>query len=198
MVLEEGGIPYDLRIVDEFKGEHRTPEYLAINPAGYIPALVTPEGEVLHEAAAIMIYLAERHRLTELMPAFGDQSRGLFFCRIFYQTNDIQPAMRRFFKPEQYSTNHAHAEGIKQHARAAAMNRWSVLDRLFESAGPFNLGGRFSLVDLHMTLWAAYGLDTPNTVLDAFPAVRRCFDLTVKRPRVGPFIETLQKAMRSW
>ena len=40
-MLEEGGIEYELRKVDIFKDEHRTPEFLAINPAGYVPVLIT-------------------------------------------------------------------------------------------------------------------------------------------------------------
>ena len=42
MVLDEGGIPYELRELDMLNGEHRSPEFLAINPAGYVPAMCTP------------------------------------------------------------------------------------------------------------------------------------------------------------
>ena len=198
MVLEEGAIPYELRVVDEAKGEHRTADYLALNPAGYIPALVTPEGEALHEAAGIMVYLAERHGLSDLMPPEGDPRRGLLFCKLFYQSNDIQPPVRRFFKPEQYSAESAHAEGIGRRAREVAVDRWSVLDRFLAENGPYHLGERFSLADLHMTLWAAYGLETPDTVIEAFPAVRRCFELTAARPRIRPLVSALQEAMREW
>ena len=58
MVLEELDLPYELRRVDALAGEHRTEEFLALNPAGYLPVLVTPEGEVLHEAAGLMLWLA--------------------------------------------------------------------------------------------------------------------------------------------
>ena len=61
MVLEEGSLAYTLREIDIDAGEHRGEAFLEINPAGYVPALVTPEGHVLHEAAAIMLYLADRH-----------------------------------------------------------------------------------------------------------------------------------------
>ena len=198
MVLEEGGIPYELRVVDEAKGEHRTAAYLALNPAGCIPTLVTPEGEVLHEAAGIMVYLAERHGLSELMPSLRDRQRGLMFCKLFYQTNDIQPAVRRFFKPEQYSTDHEHAQGIRQRTREVALDRWSVLDGFLAANGPCHLGERFSLADLHMALWAAYGLESPDTVLDRFPAVRRCFERAGSRPKIGPLLSALQDAMRTW
>ncbi len=198
MVLEEGAIPYELKVLDEDKQEHRTPAYLALNPAGLIPTLVTPEGEVLHEAAAIMVYLAERHRLADLIPPPGDGRRGLFFCKLFYQTNDLQPPIRRFFKPEQYSADREHAPAIKERAREIALDRWSVLDAFLERNGPYHLGERFSLADLHMTLWAAYGLDTPNSVIDTFAAIRRCFELTAARPKVHRLIDSLQAQMRAW
>ena len=75
MVLEEGGIPYELRELDILRDEHRSAQFLAINPAGYIPAMITPEGQALHETAAIMLYLADRHGLRDLAP--GVRKAGL-------------------------------------------------------------------------------------------------------------------------
>ena len=198
MMLEEGDIPYELRIVDDAKNEHQTAEYLTLNPAGFIPALQLPNGDVLHEAAAIMVYLAENHNLQNLMPTLGDPLRGLFFCKLFYQTNDVQPPICRFFRPERYSTNPDHVADIRQSARDTAMDRWAVLDSFLAKNGPYHLGDRFSLLDLHMTLWAAYGLEKPTTVINAFPAVRHCFELTTKRPKVGPLITALQKKIAAW
>ena len=68
LTLEEGGLDYELRRVDISADEHRDPEFLALNPRGLIPALVTETGEMLGETAAIMLYLADRHRLTDLAP----------------------------------------------------------------------------------------------------------------------------------
>ncbi len=198
MVLEEGRLPYELRVVDEGRQEHRTPAYLAVNPAGFIPALTTPEGITLHEAAAIMLFLAERHALDHLLPRPSAIDRGLFLSRLFYQTNDIQPAVRRFFKPEQYVIDAAAIETVKASAFTTAMERWSVYDSFLERNGPYALGNHFTLADLHMTLWAAYGLDHAGTVVDAYPAVRRCFELTTARPKIGPLIRSLQSALRVW
>lgn len=47
MVMAEGNIPYELREVDIVKQAHQSPEFLAINPAGYVPAVITPQGETL-------------------------------------------------------------------------------------------------------------------------------------------------------
>jgi glutathione S-transferase len=198
MVLEEGGIPYTLKVVDELAGEHRTPDYLALNPAGTMPTLVTPEGEVLHEAPALMVYLAERHALDQLIPPADSKLRGLFFTKLFYHTNEILPPTGRFFRPERYSARAEHAPAIKAKAHADALDRWSLLDQFLAAHGPYHLGERFSLLDLHMTLWAAYGLQTTAELTDRFGAVARCFALTVARPRIGPMIATLQDAMRQW
>ena len=188
MILEEAGLPYEPRSLDEHAGEHRQTSYLAINPDGVMPALVTPEGEVLHEAAAIMLWLAERHGLDGLAPPAGDPQRGLFLAKLFFQTNEIQTAMARFFRPERCSTDPMHAPAIRDRARAEALDRWALLDGFLAAGGPFHLGTRFSLLDLHMTLWAAYGLDGATEVTDRFPAVRRCFEATIARPRVGPLV----------
>ena len=70
-LLEEMGIPYQLRPVDLFAGVQNDPEFLAVNPSGFIPAIV--EGDVtMVESIAIMEYLMARHGPTPLAPAARD------------------------------------------------------------------------------------------------------------------------------
>lgn len=70
-LLEEMGLPYRLRDVDLFKGAENDPEFMAVNPGGFIPALV--DGDVtLVESIAIMEYLMARHGPTPLAPAPQD------------------------------------------------------------------------------------------------------------------------------
>ena len=59
--LQELGVDFEAITVNLGAGEHRRPEFLAINPAGKLPALV--DGDlVLTESAAIVVYLAEKYR----------------------------------------------------------------------------------------------------------------------------------------
>ena len=72
-LLEEMGLPYRLHDVDLLKGVENDPEFLAINPGGFIPAL--QDGEVvLVESIAIMAYLAARYGPTPLAPGADDRS----------------------------------------------------------------------------------------------------------------------------
>ena len=69
-VLEEGGLEYELRTIDIFKGEHRASEFLAINPAGLVPVLITPEGQAYlrENEAAVQGVMARMKLSAEAMP----------------------------------------------------------------------------------------------------------------------------------
>jgi glutathione S-transferase len=70
-LLEEMGLPYRLRGVDLIAGVENDTEFLAINPAGFIPAL--QDGDVtMVESIAIMEYLLARYGPTPLAPAPHD------------------------------------------------------------------------------------------------------------------------------
>lgn len=70
-LLEEMGLPYRLRDVDLLAGAENDPEFLEINPAGFIPAI--RDGEVVMvESIAIMEYLLARYGPTALAPGALD------------------------------------------------------------------------------------------------------------------------------
>ena len=199
MVLEEGGIPYDVRFVDGVNHEHRTEEYRKLNPAGYIPALVTPEGETLFETAAIMMYLLERHGLHDLLPMPGDDDRGRFLALLFYHTSEIQPSTKRWFYPHRFSTEGASGrDRIMDSAYDMLLDRWGVLDAMLEENGPLHLGSRFSVLDMHMAMWATYGLKTCDEINETFPAVARVTEAVRERPASGPILEQQRTDMLRW
>ena len=68
IALEEAGAPYDLVRVDFAAGQQRTPEYLAVNPKGRVPALATPHG-TLTETPALLAYVAQSFPEARLAPA---------------------------------------------------------------------------------------------------------------------------------
>jgi glutathione S-transferase len=72
-LLEEMGLAYRLRPVDLLAGVENDPEFLAVNPAGFIPAI--QDGEVtMVESIAIMEYLMARYGPTPLAPDPHDPS----------------------------------------------------------------------------------------------------------------------------
>lgn len=191
MVLEEGNLPYELRKEDITKQEHRAEAFVKLNPAGYIPALITPEGDVLHEAAAIMLYLADRHGLTDLAPATDDPLRGVFLSRLFYFTNDVQPSFKRTYYARRYALRDEDTAAVAAQSEAMVRDRWQVIEDQLAANGPYQLGERFSLLDIHLAMWAAYGFRKPGDLLDAMPASKVLFDRVMARPKCGALLQAL-------
>ncbi len=182
MVMAEGGISYELRVVDIVRQEHRAPEFLAVNPAGWVPAMITPEGEALYETAAINLYLAERHGLTHLAPHVGEPERGPFLSGLFYLADELEPVMKRYFYPHRYVLRAEDAPAMKERSLAAALDRLGVIERRLGASGPYHLGARFSLVDLTLAYWTAT-FDSAEA-LETHPAVKRCVELVTDRPKL--------------
>ena len=68
IALEELGLPYELKAIALDKNEQKTPEFLAINPNGRIPAIIDRDADItVFESGAILQYLAEK--TGNLMPA---------------------------------------------------------------------------------------------------------------------------------
>lgn len=66
-LLIEAGLPYQLRHVAMEKGEHMSPEYLAVNPNHQVPTLL--DGDIrIHESNAILRYLCAKHALSDWYP----------------------------------------------------------------------------------------------------------------------------------
>ncbi len=59
------GLDYRFVDVDIMTGESRTPEFLAVNPAGQVPAVDFGDGKTLAQSNAVLLYLAEN---TALLP----------------------------------------------------------------------------------------------------------------------------------
>ncbi len=65
--LQELGVDFEPITVNLVAGEHRRPEFLAINPAGKVPVLV--DGDLaLNESVAIVLYLADKYPTKRLIP----------------------------------------------------------------------------------------------------------------------------------
>ena len=91
-MLDECGADYEIVPIDFTKREHKTPEFLKINPAGKLPALVDGEVKVF-EGAAICLYLGEKFPGAKLAPQIGSPERGRYLSLMVYSTSQLEPAM---------------------------------------------------------------------------------------------------------
>jgi glutathione S-transferase len=88
-VLEKTGLEYEFIEVNICRDIERDPEYLKLNRHGQTPTLVFDD-TVIIGSAAISIYLADKHRNTELSPPFDRPDRTSYIQWMVYITNTLQ------------------------------------------------------------------------------------------------------------
>jgi glutathione S-transferase len=91
------GLDAEIRLVNVYRGEGRTPDYLAVNPTGKIPLLVE-DGFLLTESNAILQHLAEVHggfRLSSHDP----RDRARIASWLFWEAAHWQPTLIPFLAP---------------------------------------------------------------------------------------------------
>jgi glutathione S-transferase len=89
MLLARLGIRYRLIETDIFKGENRTPDFLAKNPEGHVPVLELPGKNYLPESNAILTYLAEG---TPFLPS-DRLDRAEVLRWMFFEQHNHEPAI---------------------------------------------------------------------------------------------------------
>jgi glutathione S-transferase len=137
-LMEEVGEPYERVLVDLQAGAQKSPDYLAINPMGKVPAL--RDGDVsVAESAAICAYVAERHHDKNLAPPIGDPLRAKYLQWLFFSPGCIEPAIIEIFTEIDVPSRTA--------GWGSATQVFDVLDAALEK-GPWILGETFSAADI--------------------------------------------------
>jgi len=156
ILLEELGVPFELRPVDLAARTHKAPDYLRLNPNGTVPVLVVdaaPGGPlVLWESAAICLHLADMHPSAGLAPLPGTPARAQFYKWLMWLTNTLQAALISYFYPERWvAEEHAAAAAeVKARAEARAGALVDLLEaELARDGRPWLLGAEWTAVDAY-------------------------------------------------
>lgn len=97
------------------------------NPLAQIPTLILPDGTVLSESVAILIWLAEQHPAASLLP--GDPSRRATVLRwLVYLGANNYAAIGVGDFPERWTTGEAEQSTLKAFARARLEEYWRILE----------------------------------------------------------------------
>lgn len=93
LTAEVKGIPYEGKLLEASKGELKSPEYLAINPLGRVPAI--RDGDfTLHESLAIMVYFDRKQPDPPLFGRTAEEAGRIFQC-ISEFVSDFGPSNQR-------------------------------------------------------------------------------------------------------
>ena len=182
IMLEELGADYTLHPIHIGKGDQFTPEYLAINPNGKIPAIVDSDGPggapiTVFESGAILIYLAEK--FGQFLPA-EPVARMEVIQWLMFQMGGIGPIfgqVHHFLRAAKEKVPY----GIERYG-TEARRLYGVLDRRLDGRDHL-AGDGYSIADIATWPWVLRH-EWQQIDLADYPNVKRWFDAVGSRPAV--------------
>lgn len=144
-MLEETGLPYE-EVVLDYNSTMKSPEYLAVNPMGKVPALTHGE-HVVTENAAIVMYLADLVPEKKLAPPPGAAARGDYYRWICFLSGPFEAFLT------------AKASGsLGKPASAGYGNEEDLFNALNGALakGMYLAGEQFSAADLYMAAYLGF------------------------------------------
>lgn len=192
LALNQRGLEFDLILVNVLKGEQKSDSYLAINPLGVVPWLVTDEGHGIGESNAMLWYLAEG---SALMPATrAERAEALQW--MFFEQSKLEP----FISPARFFTTILPQERSN---RAADIAQWQArarpgLSRLNAhlSDRDFVLRSGYSIADIALF---GYGHVISEAGLEKadYPSISRWIDRVSDTAGFSPLRDLGQRSDRA-
>lgn len=181
IALEEAGADYRTVRLNFADGEQRKPDYLAVNPKGRVPALVTQRG-ILTETPAILAFIAQTFPAARLAPledafAFAQvQSFNSYLC------STVHVAHAHRLRGSRWADDPAAIEAMKKKVPQSVGDCFTLIEgEMF--AGPWVMGSDYTICDPYLYTVARW-LEGDGVDIARFPKVQDHFRRMEQRPAV--------------
>lgn len=146
-VKAASGQDFEPKLVKMHKGEHRTPEYLALNPNGQVPVLVV-DGRPLNQIVAICDFLDRSFPKAGLLPAESG-ARAQALSQLAWMNNTVHPTFSRVFRASDYAPGEAAQAEIKSVAQARYRKLLERIQAWVADAKPYWFGAQITPHDAY-------------------------------------------------
>jgi len=148
IALEEVGARYSLRRLDFSKGEQQLPDYLAVNPKGRVPALVTERG-TLTETPAILAFIAQSFPERRLAPIYDPFAFAELQAFNAYLCATLHVAHAHKLRGSRWVDDPAAMEAMKKKVPQSVGACFDLIEREM-LRGPWVMGDTYSVADAYL------------------------------------------------
>jgi glutathione S-transferase len=181
IALEEAGADYETARIDFRANDQRKPEYLAINPKGRVPALVTDRG-ILTETPAILAFVAQSFPKSRLAPLDDAFAFGRIQAFNSYLCSTVHVAHAHRLRGYRWADDEAAFAAMKKKVPQSVGECFDLIEReMF--AGPWVMGEAYTISDPYLFTLAQW-LEGDGVDIARFPKVRDHRHRMVERPAV--------------
>ncbi|WP_058320345.1 glutathione S-transferase family protein [Sinorhizobium sp. GL28] len=189
IALEEAGADYEARRVDFSTAEQTKPDYLAVNPKGRVPALLTDRG-VITETPAILTYIAETNPAANLAPRGDAFAFAQLQSFMNYLCSTVHVAHAHGRRGARWADDPAAHEAMKAKVASNMAACFELIEnKMFE--GPFVLGETYSVADPYLFTIAGW-LESDGVDPARFPKILDHRNRMTARPAVARVLATLK------
>ncbi|MCV3766928.1 glutathione S-transferase family protein [Rhizobium sp. TRM95796] len=181
IVLEEIGAPHELVRVDFSTQQQTSPDYLAVNPKGRVPALITDRG-VLTETAALLPYLAQAFPEAGLAPLDDPFAFAEMQAFNAYLASTVHVAHAHGRRGARWASEPSSLEDMKRKVPETMAACMTLIERdLFR--GPWVMGQAYSVADAYLFTVATW-LESDDVDIAGFPRIAEHYRRMGERPAV--------------
>lgn len=188
IALLEAQAPHRAIRLDFAAQQQRSPDYLAINPKGRVPALVTPQG-VLTETPALLAYVAQHFPAAGLAPLDDPFAFARMQSFHSYLAATVHVAHAHGRRAARWADEPEAIAAMRRKVAANMAECFGLIEQHHLGDGPWVLGERFSVADGYLFTVASW-LEGDGVDMAAFPKVQAHFLRTGQRPCVRAALET--------
>ena len=182
IALEEIGVAYETQLVRLPLKEQKTPEFLAINPKGKVPALLI-DGVPLTENVAILTWLNRTYADAKLLPkAQTDLDAAQHTADLAAISGTIHPILTRIAMTQNFTSKDGDLTGIRETAIAAMAPFIAMINERL-SGQPWWYGQDWSIVDAYIS-WVWWRLDVVDYPGETFQHLQNHTERNQQRPSV--------------
>jgi len=149
-------------------------DYLAINPKGYVPALVLDNGEVLTENAAVLIYIASLDKSRKLGPEPGTWPFYRLLEWLGFINSEVHKSMGVLFRPN--------SDEVKAAGRELVVKRCEYIEKSLGEK-PFLTGDNFTVADAYLYVTLSWR-ERLNVDISHLPKLTAYYERCRARPSV--------------
>jgi glutathione S-transferase len=148
IALEDAGADYQAKRIDFSKSEQQSPDYLAINPKGRVPALVAPQG-VLTETPAILVYIAQSFPKANLAPLDDPFALGEMQAFNSYLCSTVHVAHAHRVRGPRWADEESSFADMKRKVPKTVGACFEMIEQhMFK--GPWVMGERYTVADPYL------------------------------------------------
>jgi glutathione S-transferase len=168
IALEDAGADYEAKRLDFSKSEQQSPDYLAINPKGRVPALAAPQG-VLTETPAILVYIAQSFPKANLAPLDDPFALGEMQAFNSYLCSTVHVAHAHRVRGIRWADEESSFADMKRKVPKTVGACFEMIERkMFK--GPWVMGERYTVADPYLFTLAKW-MEGDGVDPKAFPKV---------------------------